>query len=145
MRLTRLLTLALLAVPLLALATPSARADTAVTAILVLASPTPGESDPRLEPYEATLRRILRFERFQHAGQGRATVPASGAATLPLGRNQFLQLVAEPGQPLSVTWRQGNRTLMRTGLLLRPGVPAVLGGPPTGEADEVFAVILTAR
>lgn len=145
MRLTRFLPLALLVTPLLALATPSARADTAVTAILVVASPTPGESDSRLASYEATLRRILRFERFRHAGQGRATVPATGEATLPLGRNQSLLLVAEPGQPLSVTWRQGNRTLMRTGLILRPSVPAVLGGPPTGEADEVFAVILTTR
>ena len=33
----------------------------------------------------------------------------------------------------------------RTGLSLRPGVPAVLGGPSTGNQGEVYAVILVGR
>ena len=34
---------------------------------------------------------------------------------------------------------------MNTGLSLRPGVPAVLGGPSTGHKSEVYAVILIGR
>ena len=42
-------------------------------------------------------------------------------------------------------WSAGGRTLMNTGLSLRPGVPAVLGGPSTGNKGEVYAVILIGR
>ena len=129
---------------LTALATP-AHAATEVTAILVTASRTPGDSDRRLAPYEATLRRILRFESFGFVGQGRATVPADGEATMGIGAGQSLALESNGGNQLAVTWRQGGRTLMRTGLVLRPGVPAVLGGPGTGKEGEVYAIIVTAR
>jgi hypothetical protein len=44
-----------------------------------------------------------------------------------------------------VHWSKGGRTLMNTGLLLRPGVPAVIGGPSTGNKNEVYAVILVGK
>lgn len=121
-----------------------AGAATDVTAILVTASRQAGESDGRLAAYESTLRRILRFESYGFVGQGRATVPDDGEAVVSLGAGQSLALAAD-GDQLAVTWRQGGRTLMRTGLVLRPGVPAVLGGPGTGKDGEVYAVIVTTR
>jgi multidrug efflux pump subunit AcrA (membrane-fusion protein) len=43
-----------------------------------------------------------------------------------------------------VRWLDGDRVLMQTGLSLRPGVPAVLGGPARGNG-EVYAVIVVGR
>jgi hypothetical protein len=48
------------------------------------------------------------------------------------------------GVRLKVNWQEGRRSLMNTGLALRPGVPAVLGGPANGKEGEVWAVILVA-
>jgi hypothetical protein len=49
------------------------------------------------------------------------------------------------GIHVGVRWQAGGRSLMNTRLVLRPGVPAVLGGPSTGSGDEVYAVILIGR
>lgn len=135
----------LLALAGVLLANTARAAETSVTAILVTASREPGDSDRRLAPYESTLRRILRFESFQYVGQGQATVPEGGEGSLNLGGGQSLTLENNGGNQLAVTWRQGGRTLMRTGLVLRPGVPAVLGGPGTGKGDDVYAVLVTSR
>ena len=136
----------LLGLGLAALPTPAhAQADTSLTGILVIASPEPGESDRRLAPYEATLRRILRFESFRWVGQGRGRLAAGGSTTLNLGAGQSLRIADGDRGAVQVTWQQGNRVLMRTGLNLRPGVPAVLGGTGTGRAGEVYAVILVSQ
>ncbi len=128
----------------------TARAERAgVEGILLTASNEPGQTDRRLAPYEATLRRILRFETFRHVGSGRTSVDASTAGSLSLGNGHELELEAEPGDGkavhLKVRWTAHGRTLMNTGLALRPGVPAVLGGPSTGNKGEVYAVILIGR
>lgn len=148
MRLTTLLlTFALASV----LGGPALLAADAVdlSALLVSASKEPGASDPRLKPYEATLRRILRFESFKLVGQGRASLTTPGKGSVSLGAGHSLQIEAESSDGTSdhvqVTWQQGGRTLMRTGLVLRSGVPAVLGGPGTGEGGNVYAVIVVAR
>jgi hypothetical protein len=125
------------------------RDDTvSVRGLLVAASAEPGPTDERLKPYEATLRRILRFESFRLLGEGRTAVRTPGEATVMLGQNHRLELRSEPsadrGLRMQVNWSQGGRSLMNTGLVLRPGVPAVLGGPPRGEG-EVFAVIVVAQ
>lgn len=117
-------------------------------AILITASNESGKTDPRLARYEPTLRRILRFESYRFAGQGSAALTVPGTGTVNLGNGQHLEIAADDssrGLRLRVTWKQGDRTLMETGLSLNPGVPAVLGGPATGKGDEVYAVILTGR
>jgi hypothetical protein len=146
----------------LPLSTPSARADRgerapaaepaasdplAVSALLVIASKAAGASDPALADYEATLRRVLRFESFRLVGRGATEVPRPGQAALALGADQHLALSAEAAgasRRLAIEWFAGDQSLMRTGLMLRPGVPAVLGGPASGPG-EVYAIILTAR
>lgn len=135
-------------VPAAVRAQPAPAARTTVEAVLVVASKTPGPSDPRLAPYEATLRRVLRFESFRYVGRAQSAVAIPGQARLTLGAGQRLDLKTEPAadQRLRVqaSWFDGDRALMNTGLLLRPGVPAVLGGPARAEG-EVYAVILTAN
>jgi hypothetical protein len=119
---------------------------TSVRAILVVASNAEGESDSRLAPFEPTLRRILRFQSYRYLGEGSATVATSG--TINLGQGHRLELEHEPGEGravrLRVNWLDSRRSLMQTGLSLRPGVPAVLGGPSRGDG-EVYAVIVIGR
>ncbi len=119
-----------------------------VRAILVSASRTPGQTDRNLARYEDTLRRVLRFESFQQLGNGRARLAIPGEGTVALGQGQALHIKTEPSSDdrlrVQLEWTGGGRSLMRTGLVLRPGVPAVLGGPARND-QEVFAVIVIAE
>lgn len=119
-----------------------------VRALLVLASDQSKPSDPRLSAYEPTLRRILRFESYKLAGEGSANLGIPGSADIALGQGHSLSVESEKpdgrGLRLRVNWQDGGRSLMNTGLSLRPGVPAVLGGPASGTPGEVWAVLLVA-
>lgn len=119
-----------------------------VRAMLVLASNQKGATDGRLADYEPTLRRILRFESYKLVGEGAASLGGAGRSSVKLGRGHSLEFAAEKsdgkGVRLKVNWQDGGRSLMNTGLVLRPGVPAVLGGPASGKGGEVWAVILVA-
>ena len=117
--------------------------------ILISASNEPGQTDRRLAPYEPTLRRILRFESYRHLGDGSASFDIPAQGSLSLGDGHELEITTEKADGKSVhvrvRWTAGGRTMMNTGLVLRPGVPAVLGGPSTGNKGEVYAVILIGR
>ncbi len=123
-------------------------ANASLEGILITASNEPGQTDRRLAQYEPTLRRILRFESYHYVGADRANlgVPASG--NLSLGDGHDLEITTERSEGgavhVKVRWTAGGRTLMNTGLVLRSGVPAVLGGPSNGRG-RVYAVILVAR
>lgn len=136
------------------LAAPSLRALAAervqLHAFLITASnERTGRSDPRLARYEPTLRRLLRFESFEYQGSDRGDIAAHGSTTLMVGQGHELTIEAgDNPYHLRVRWAAniGERTLMNTGVTLRPGVPAVLGGPPTGRSPgEVYAVFIVAR
>jgi hypothetical protein len=136
---------------LFAIAAPSvyaAEAEVTVRAILVSASKQPGETDRSLSRYESTLRRILRFESFSQlgSGSGRADIPGQGRVSL--GQGQVLEFTTESSKDdrirVQLDWRGGSRTFMRTGLVLRPGVPAVLGGPKRGDGS-VYALLVIAE
>ncbi len=108
-----------------------------------------GKSDPRLADYEPTLRRIMRFESFEYQGSDRGSIEANGSTTLMVGQGHELTLEAgsNPYQ-IRVRWAAniGEKTLINTGITFRPGVPAVLGGPPTGRVPgEVYAVFIVAK
>ncbi len=123
------------------------RSQVALRAILVSASKDAGPTDRSLSPYEDTLRRILRFESFKQLGSGRARLDTPGSGTVTLGQGHRLEVSSEEAKGdrirVQVEWDGNGRRLMRTGLVLRPGVPAVLGGPSRSE-NEVYAVILIA-
>ena len=118
-----------------------------IRALLVIASNQGGKSDPALSRYEPTLRRILRFDTYKLAGQGSARI-GEGGGSITLARGHSLELEAEKsggrGARIRANWEAGGRSLMNTGLVLRPGVPAVLGGPSTGTEGEVWAIIIVA-
>jgi hypothetical protein len=127
-------------------AAPAAHATT-LRAVLITASTEPGATDPRLAAYEATLKRVFRFQSYAYQGSDSGELASGRTAELLIGQGH--ELTVEPGEnPLAVRirWTEGGRALMTTGVTLRPGVPAVLGGPRTGNAPgEVYAVILVAR
>ena len=129
------------------LAVPRAQAAS-LEGILIAASNEPGKTDRRLAEYEPTLRRILRFESYQYVGGGRTSLAVPGSGSLAIGDGHDLEIETEHADgktlQLKVRWTGNGRTLMNTGLTLRPGVPAVLGGPAT-RGGEVYAVILIAR
>jgi hypothetical protein len=120
-----------------------------VQGILISASNERGETDGRLAAYEPTLRRILRFESFRFLGEDSASLGVPARERLSLGHGHQLEVETERaegrGIQVRVRWVSGGRALMNTGLVLRPGVPAVLGGPATGHKGEVYAVILVGR
>ena len=150
MRVIHLLTISLC---LLTIPGVLARADddrATVRGILVLASNQSGETDRRLAPYEPNLRRILRFESYRFAGEGRAALPVPGKGSVSLGRGHKLEIETQSldsgSLKAGVTWSDGRRSLMNMVLVLRRGVPAVLGGPSSGgPGGEVFAVIVIAE
>ena len=135
-----LFALAALAVTTAGLAADSVQAR----GILVAASNEKRDSDPRLAQYEPTLRRMLRFESYRFVGSGAGRAEAPGEMTMSIGQGHRLEVTVESIKGaeirVRVSWIDGDRTLMNTGLALRRGVPAVLGGPKSG--DEVLAVIL---
>ena len=118
-----------------------------VRAILVSASREAGESDRALVKYESTLRRILRFESFRQLGSGRARAALPGSGSFGVGQGQTLRFRAEDAGNgrvrLQLEWAGESRAFMRTGLVLRPGVPAVLGGPSQPDGG-VYALIVIA-
>lgn len=146
----RIITLLLLTFGLLGTAVTTTAADgdsISVRAILVSASKHPGKTDKALSRYESTLRRILRFETFKQLGADHDSAAVPGKGTLSIGSGHQIQFSTEASKDdrlrVQIIWQGGGRTLMRTGLALRPGVPAVLGGPARND-DEVYAVIIIA-
>lgn len=117
-----------------------------IQGILISASNEKGQTDRRLASYEPTLRRILRFESYRFLGNDNASIGVAEKGHLSLGEGHELEIETESADGksvhLRVRWLKGGRVLMNTGLVLRTGVPAVLGGPSTGNKSEVYAVIL---
>lgn len=152
MKTTRLLCTLLLAAFCAGLAVRAEAAPQAtLQAILLTASnERGGRSDPRLAPYEGTLRRVLRFESFTFQGSDTGAVRAGATTELVIGQGHELTVQAAGNNvfTLRIRWadKVGGRTVMETGVTLRPGVPMVIGGMPTERAPgEVYAVVLVAR
>ncbi|MBA4138102.1 MAG: hypothetical protein C0518_12370 [Opitutus sp.] len=146
MKTLRFLLTALVLGAALAASATTARAES-LHAVLLTASPEKGPTDPRLASWEVTLKRVLRFNSYTYQGSDTGTINAGSRESLMIGQGH--ELFVEAGSsPLSVRirWTAAGRTFMSTGLVLRPGIPAVLGGPSTGDAPgEVYAVILVVR
>jgi hypothetical protein len=117
-----------------------ARAAT-LHAVLLIASPKPGPTDPRLAAYEVPMKRVLRFNSYIFQGSDTAEIGQNSRAELVIGQGH--ELIVETGEnplALRIRWAAGG---LNTGITVRPGVPVVLGGSSTGKNNgEVYAVIL---
>lgn len=131
--------------------TAAAADNTSVRAILIVASNQKGGSDPKLAPYESTLRRILPrgFESFRFVGEGSAHLAIPGRATVTLAQGHRLELEGERSEArrvrLNVRWLSGRSVLMEQPISVPRGTPSVLGGPAWGNKGEVCAVIVIAN
>ena len=130
----------------LALARPAPAADgaTNVRGLLIIASKQPGETDKRLASYEANIRNMLPggYQTFRLVGEGSASVPAGGKATLNLAQGHRVELSAEGGGRFSMRWLRGGDVLMEE--LRSLNSPLVLGGRASGDGG-VFALLLMAN
>jgi hypothetical protein len=144
---TLLLALLFAAAPVTSLAAESA----SIRAILIVASNQKGGSDPKLAPYEPTLRRILPkgFESFRFMGEGSASLAIPGRAAIPLAQGHRLELEGEKSEArrvrLNVRWLSGRNVLMEQPVAVARGTPSVLGGPAWGDKGDVCAVIVIAN
>ena len=139
MKTIRFLIAAALLAALPAILFAASGAGTRVHAIMIVASNDKGKIDPKLAPYEANLKRILRFESYRSVAEGSAVVAGGGNATVSLTRGHRIELKSEGGV-IRATWFDGSRKVIA--LALPPGKPSVLGGPPWGDKGEVCAVII---
>jgi hypothetical protein len=109
-----------------------------ISAILVIASNEAGRSDPKLAPYEANLKRTLRYESFRFVDERSATVATGGKATLNLPSNNRLELEADGNGRVKVS--SGS-----TSVAIPPGQTVVLAGRSAGNKGEIFAVIVSSN
>jgi hypothetical protein len=120
-----------------------------IEAVLIVASNQPGATDSSLAAYEPTLRRVLRYASYKRIGGSTTKITPPGDGSLSLGSGHELSVNVESadssGVHVRVSWTGNGRRLMNTGLVLRPGVPAALGGPAWGDKGDVCAVLLIAR
>lgn len=118
-----------------------------VEVILVRASNANAEVDGSLRAYASTLKRLFRFEGYRRAAGTRLRVSAGATSEAALASGQAVRLRAgrleAAGLTAEVTWERGGTTLLQTRIQLRPGRPAVLGGPRDG--DGTWLLILNLR
>lgn len=106
-----------------------------VRGIAFVASNEPGQTDPRLAPYESTLRSNLRFESFRYVGESSASVPPNGTASLSLPGGGRVDLQADAA---------GNLRAQRggTAVTISRGRPAVFIGGPSGRGGVAGIIVL---
>lgn len=102
--------------------------------------------DRSLRPYARTLQRLFRFKSYQQAGRRTARVDVPGETTVPLAGGQTLSLRTmrggESALRAEVNWLRGSKRLLHTRIHLKPGVPAVLGGPRSGDGTWLLILVL---
>lgn len=136
--------LILLLASLAGLASLARAADAvSVRGILVSASNEPGESDPRLSPYAANLRRILRSETLRMVGDDATTLDVPATGSLSVG-GQTVQLATESADGKTVLLRVRWGSARQDYTIQRGGGTTLLIGPSSGKGG-VTAILIIAR
>jgi hypothetical protein len=103
-----------------------------VEVILVRAGNGEPGVDPGLRAYASTLQRLFRFERYEMVSRKSMHLALPGEGAVALSGGQKLRVsaaAAGSGVKADVDWTRGSKRLLHTRIQLRPGSPAVLGGP----------------
>lgn len=128
--------------PVEATAADNARIDV----ILVKAGNGEGGVDPALRAYAANLERLFRFQRYELVSRKplRMEVPGEGVVSLPGGQRLSVSATAATGSGIKadIDWIRGSQRLLHTRIQLRPGSPAVLGGPRSEDATWLLILQL---
>ena len=119
-----------------------------VEVILVEASNSEGGVDSSLKQYSGTLQRLFRFKSYKQVSKGNLKLSVPGEGSVGLAGGQRLSLKADEGSSrglmAELSWTRGNKRLLHTKIQLRPGNPAVMGGPSTGKGGN-YLLILTMK
>ena len=117
-----------------------------IDVLLVSAGNGDGGVDPALKPYAGTLQRLFRFKSYNLVKKTgmKVDLPGGGSTSLPDG--QSLKVNAKPSGDRTINadieWMRGGKRLLHTGMQLRPGKPAVLGGPRSGEGTLLLILVV---
>lgn len=102
--------------------------------------------DAALRPYASTLQRVFRFESYRMAGRKQLQVGSGreSAATFPGGQSLHVRSLdfGNKGMKAEINWKRGGKNLLHTRINLRPGTPAVLGGPKGPEGTWLLILRL---
>jgi hypothetical protein len=105
--------------------------------------------DPALRQYAATLQRLFRFGSYKQVASRTIRLDVPGEESVSLGAGQSLTLSGKQnsgkGLMAELTWTRGSKRLLHTRIQLRPGTPAVLGGPRSGKDNGSYLLILESR
>lgn len=148
MPLQNIISLCLLAGVCGLLAAPAtASAESArVQVILVEASNAEGGVDSALRPYAGTLQRLFKFKSYDQVSRNNLRLDVPGEGSVGLAGGQKLTLKAAEGGKSTLmaelTWARGSKKLLHTRIQLRPGNPAVLGGPSTGRGGTYLLILV---
>ncbi|MEX0322084.1 MAG: hypothetical protein AB3N63_07990 [Puniceicoccaceae bacterium] len=117
-----------------------------VQVILVEASNAEGGVDGSLRRYAGTLQRLFRFNSYKQVTSKsmRLNIPGEGSVSLSGGQSLSLKSSggSRSGVSAELTWSRGSKRLVHTRLQLRPGSPAVLGGPSSGSGSYLLILVL---
>jgi hypothetical protein len=115
-----------------------------VEVILVQASNGEGGVDSALRQYAGNLQRLFRFKSYSQSSRQalRLSVPGEGSVSLAGGQTLSIRSDDASGKGLKaeIDWKRGSQSLLHTRINLRPGNPAVLGGPKS--KDGTWLLIL---
>jgi hypothetical protein len=116
-----------------------------VQVILVEASNSGEGVDGSLRQYAGTLQRLFRFKSYKQVTRKSMNLEIPGQGSVSLSGGQSLTLKSS-GSKRSVsadlTWSRGSKRLVHTRLQLRPGSPAVLGGPSSGSGGNYLLILV---
>jgi hypothetical protein len=136
-----------LAITFLLVGLPTAHAagdSAAVQVILVQAGDGDDGVDASLREYAGNLERLFRFKSYKQSSRQtlRLSVPGEGSVSLAGGQSLSIRSDGGAGDGLKaeISWNRGSKSLLHTRINLRPGSPAVLGGPQS--KDGTWLLIL---
>jgi hypothetical protein len=117
-----------------------------VEVILVEASNGDGGVDGSLRAYSGTLQRLFKFQSYRQVSKSTLRLDVPGEGSVGLAGGQKLSLKAgeggKRGLMAELTWARGSKKLLHTRIQLRPGNPAVLGGPSTGKGGSYLLILV---
>lgn len=115
-----------------------------VSVSLVQATNAPAPPDKRLARLEPRLKKIFQFAGYRQLDAARSRIGVPGETTFKLTDGHRLRVALSPADGRKVraalVFTRGKQTLIRTTLLLQPGIPAILGGPRYGDGTLILVV-----
>lgn len=127
------------------LASRAVAEEARIEVVLVAASDGGGGMDRSLRPFAGPLNRLFRFSEYRQVQKSTVRLSLPGRSQLRLQDGAQLKLESDGGSdgqlPVNLSWERDGRSLLRTGVRLRPGTPAALGGPAGRDGGVLLLIV----